>query len=91
MSRLGAGIRTGVRVEQGQTIGYVGMTGLASGPHVHYELLRHGKHIDPRTLGTEPGPPVPVNRRAEFEDIRDRYDRLLLFSRPGTVSASLDR
>lgn len=91
MSRLGPGVRTGVRVEQGQTIGYVGMTGLASGPHVHYELLRNGKHIDPRTLGTEPGPPVPTDRRVEFDAIKADYHALLQFRSPGAVSASPDR
>jgi murein DD-endopeptidase MepM/ murein hydrolase activator NlpD len=91
MSRLGVGIKTGVRVEQGQTIGYVGMTGLANGPHVHYELLRNGKHIDPRTLGTEPGPPVPGDRQAEFDAIQAEYHALLQFRRPGAVSASTDR
>jgi murein DD-endopeptidase MepM/ murein hydrolase activator NlpD len=90
MSRLGPGIRTGVRVEQGQTIGYVGMTGLASGPHVHYELLRNGSHIDPRTLGTEPGAPVQRDRREEFQLIKEQFHSLLQFSRPGTVSASMD-
>lgn len=91
MSRLGPGIKAGVHVEQGQVVGYVGMTGLASGPHVHYELLRNGKHIDPRTLGTEPGAPVPAERRDEFEVVKAQLDRLLLYRRPGTVSASIDR
>ncbi len=91
MSRLGPGVRAGTRVEQGQTIGYVGMTGLASGPHVHYELLKDGKHIDPRTLGTEPGPPVPNERKSEFDAIKAEYHALLQFRTPGTVSASPDR
>jgi murein DD-endopeptidase MepM/ murein hydrolase activator NlpD len=91
MSRLGPGIRAGMRVEQGQTIGYVGMTGLASGPHVHYELLRNGKHIDPRTLGTEPGAPVSADRRGEFQAIKEQFGRLLHYGRSGLVSASVDR
>jgi murein DD-endopeptidase MepM/ murein hydrolase activator NlpD len=50
MSRLGNGIRVGVTVEQEQVIGYVGMTGLANAPHVHYEILQNGTHRDPRDL-----------------------------------------
>ena len=48
LSRFGPGIRRGVAVKQGQTIGYVGATGLATGPHLHYELRKDGKPIDPR-------------------------------------------
>jgi murein DD-endopeptidase MepM/ murein hydrolase activator NlpD len=91
MRGLGPGIETGVRVEQGQTVGYVGMTGLATGHHVHYELLRNGKHIDPRTLGTEPGPPVSADRRAEFEAIRAHYARMLDFHQAATVAVAPDR
>lgn len=91
MRGLGPGIKTGVRVEQGQTVGYVGMTGLATGNHVHYELLRNGKHIDPRTLGTEPGPPVAAERRGEFEAIRAHYARMLDFHEAATVAAVPDR
>jgi murein DD-endopeptidase MepM/ murein hydrolase activator NlpD len=50
MSRFGAGIRTGMKVKQGQTIGYVGATGRATGPHLHYEVLRRGSQVNPLGL-----------------------------------------
>lgn len=49
MSRIGEGMRKGVRVRQGQTIGYVGSTGLATGPHVCYRFWKNGKQVDHRT------------------------------------------
>ncbi len=67
LSRFGRGIRKGTRVEQGQVIGYVGKTGLASGPHLHYEFLVNGKQRNPLKLALPPGPPITSERRAEFE------------------------
>src|ERR1700676_3004457 len=57
MSRFARNIRVGTHVEQGQVIGYVGMTGLATGPHLHYEYLVNGEHKNPQTVhlpGAEP-------------------------------------
>jgi len=57
MSRFARNIRVGTHVEQGQVIGYVGMTGLATGPHLHYEYLVNGAHKNPQTVhlaGAEP-------------------------------------
>ena len=45
MSKFANGIRSGVRVKQGQTIGYVGSTGKSTGPHLHYEVLINGKEL----------------------------------------------
>jgi murein DD-endopeptidase MepM/ murein hydrolase activator NlpD len=66
MSRIASGMRAGRRVRQGEVIGYVGMTGLASGPHLHYEYRVNGVHKNPRTVELPKADPVPAARRAEF-------------------------
>ncbi|MBT8337565.1 MAG: M23 family metallopeptidase, partial [Gemmatimonadetes bacterium] len=60
LSRFAAGVRTGSRVSQGEVIGYVGMTGLATGPHLHYEMIRSGRHVDPLAVDLPNGDPVPT-------------------------------
>ena len=67
MSRFSAKVRTGTRVRQGDVIGYVGMTGLATGPHLHYELWRGGRPLDPLGVNLPPGDPVPPPDRARWE------------------------
>ncbi len=54
MRRFARGIRSGVRVKQGQIIGYVGTTGMSTGPHLHYEVLHHGRHINPARIKSKP-------------------------------------
>jgi murein DD-endopeptidase MepM/ murein hydrolase activator NlpD len=66
MSRIASGMRAGRKVRQGEIIGYVGMTGLASGPHLHYEYRVNGVHKNPRTVELPKADPVPAARRAEF-------------------------
>lgn len=65
MSRFAAG-KVGQRVSQGQVIGYVGMTGLASGPHLHYEFRIDGKHRDPLTVTLPKEEPLPAAELARF-------------------------
>ncbi len=66
LSRFGPGVRRGARVQQKQVIGYVGSSGLATGPHLHFEVLRQGRQINPLTLVVPPAPPLPETEQARF-------------------------
>ncbi len=67
MSRFAKGQGVGSRVSQGQVIGYVGMTGLASGPHVHYEYRVNGVHKNPARVTMPKADPIPANLMADFK------------------------
>lgn len=64
-------VKVGETVKQGQTIGYLGSTGLASGPHVHYEFLVDGVHRNPRTVELPKARPIAESERAEFMQIAE--------------------
>ena len=69
LSRFAPGVRNGVRVKQGQIIGYSGDTGLATAPHLHYEMRQNGQPRDPRNVKLPAAPGVPAERMAAFEEI----------------------
>ncbi len=66
LNGYGKGIRRGARVRQKQVIGYVGKTGLATGPHLHFEVLRNGRHLNPLRLVVPPAPPIPEDQKTRF-------------------------
>lgn len=72
MSRYANNLSVGSHVSQGQIIGYVGMTGLATGPHLHYEFQVNGRHVDPLGIQLPASDPVPANERSAFLAISNR-------------------
>jgi murein DD-endopeptidase MepM/ murein hydrolase activator NlpD len=67
LSRFGKGVRTGSRVAQGSVVAYVGKSGLATGPHLHYEYRVNGVHKNPQTVSLPSAAPIDPAWRADFE------------------------
>ena len=69
MQRFNRAARNGMRVRQGSTIGYVGQSGLATGPHLHYEYRKNGVHKNPRTVKLPDAAPIDPALKAQFDEV----------------------
>lgn len=78
MSKIKPGIRKGVYVKQGETIGYVGSTGLATGPHVCYRFWKNGKQVDPYKQDLPPGDPIKKENQSDYMIVKDSLLQILL-------------
>ena len=76
MSKFASNIKKGVRVKQGQIIGYVGSTGKSTGPHLHYEVIINGKRVNSQKLKLPSGKILTKNIRKEFETEKIKIDVL---------------
>jgi len=87
-----SGVHAGSHVTIGQTVAYVGMTGLATGPHLHFEVLVDGVQRDPRSaLRDRSGDPVPAKERPAFEQQRSQLMALLEARSPETATGLAQR
>ncbi len=76
-SAIAKGIKVGAHVTQGQIIGYIGTTGLSTGPHLHYEVMVNGSKVDPMRVRLPNGLVLKDTELARFETEKNRIDAIL--------------
>lgn len=89
MQKFASGIHRGVQVKQGQVIGYVGSTGLATGPHVCFRFWKDGKQVNHLNLQFPPPDPLPADELPAFFEVRDQYLAELQQAVPHPFSAAV--
>ena len=77
MKNFAKGIKVGKKIRQGQIIGYVGSTGMSTGPHLHYEVVINGKKVNSQKLNLPSGKVLKDNERKQFEIHRIKTDVLI--------------
>src|SRR5205814_7283510 len=80
-------VRVGQRLAQSTVIGAVGMTGLATGPHLDYRMIKYGAFVNPLKIQSPPADPISADEREAFQAVRDRQ-LALLGPGPGTVAVA---
>jgi len=86
LSKYARGVKKGRRVTQGQIIGYVGTTGRSTGPHLHYEVLKNGRQINPMTLSTLSGKPLKKDELPAFKVRMGEIDELRKQAGPAKIN-----
>lgn len=93
MSRIAAGVRAGMHVRQGETIGYVGSTGLATGPHLCYRFWKNGVQVDALQVDLPPSMPVKADFKEAFDTVKiqlmERLKQIPLPAQPVEAIASI--
>ena len=77
LSRFANGIKAGTRVSQGQVIGYVGATGVATGPHLDFRVWKNGTPVNPLKMDNVPDPPLPEAMMPQLDSVYRHYSAIM--------------